>query len=134
MTDNDRSYDTSRPDWPSEHGGKTDDAGQIGSRQRLRLRRASIAAAIYVLIGVYTLYLYVSGQLAFDPMTLIGMNLAILAGNCVYFWLIASGCNLQFLDPSLTWPHVTLAAGFTLFGRIGLEADIVRGQGDHAVI
>ena len=115
MMDTDRNYETSRSELSSELGGMTAEADRIASRQRLKLRRAALAVASYVLIGIYTLVLYFSGQLNRDPVALSAVNLAIIAAYGVYFWLIATRRNLHFRDPSLTWPHLILATVFTIF-------------------
>ena len=85
------------------------------NRQRLRLQRATLAFASYLLIGVYTLYLFFSGQIQPDPGVLIGVNTGIVASYYGYFWLIRTGHNRRFKDPSLTWAHLTLASTFTVF-------------------
>lgn len=94
--------------------GTKDESSRQKARQRLRLQRTGLAIANYLLFGVITLYLYGSGQLS---LPLFGIAI-IYAGNvaayCVFLWLIATGRNLRFADPSLTQVQLLLAPVFEL--------------------
>jgi|GEM_PF-420464 len=107
--------DATRFDSPSQPVDASDDSGRIKSRQRLRLQRTALAVVNYTVIGFYTLYLYFSGQLAIAPIAEVSLYLAVVFAYSFFFWLITSRRNLQFRDPSLTWPQLILAAGFAIF-------------------
>lgn len=91
------------------------DGPRVKVRQRLRLQRAGLAVANYIVIGFYTLYLYLSGQLALQPLGMALAYVAVVVAYCIFFGLIATGRNLRFADPSLTQPQLMLGALFAIF-------------------
>lgn len=95
-------------------GDKPSEAQRTKAHQRLRLRRTRLAAVNYTSIGVYTLYLHLSGQLIVTPLTLAGIFVVLACVNGLFFILIATGNNLRFQDPSMTGAQLTVAS-LTMF-------------------
>jgi ABC-type polysaccharide/polyol phosphate export permease len=86
-------------------------------KQRLRLKRLSMAAATYTIVIVVGLGLsgwsasrFPDGALA----AFIGLAVAI---NAIWFTVFLTGANLRFRDPSLTAAQIVVSA---LWGAIPL--------------
>lgn len=114
MSDTDHENVALHPPRPFGDEAEKDASARIKARQRLRLQRAALAVANYAVIGFYTLYLYLSGQLTLYPTAVVLIYLAVVVAYCVFFWLIATGRNLRFQEPSLTRPQLMLAAALTI--------------------
>lgn len=75
----------------------------------LRLERVGLGCCVYFIYGILTVYLYASGQLAVPLSLLVAILIAVVAINCLFFWVIATNRNLRFRDPALTNVQILLA-------------------------
>lgn len=79
-------------------------AGKAGRdpAQRLRLHRFRLAIIGYCFLFAVMGYLWWAGQVNLDPRGVGGLVAGAVALNTVFLWLIVSGRNLAFRDPSMT--------------------------------
>ena len=87
----------------------------IRMRQRLRLKRFSMAAGTYL---VFILAVSLTTQMGFAHLT--GAQWIVIIGsailiNGILFFIFLTNTNLRYKDPSLTWAQIFIA---TLWGAI----------------
>lgn len=87
---------------------------RLRAQQRLRLQRLGLATANYLVFCPITVYLCQSGQLVLPLPYLVTIFLTVVIANGAFLWLIVTGRNLRFSDPSLTRAQILLAPVFLL--------------------
>jgi len=88
-------------------------------QQAIRMRRFMMAPLTYVVFSLVAIAADVAAPEQISPRRWVVVVLVALAINLFFWWLIHSGRNLRFKDPSLTAPQI-VASGY--WGLIILSA------------
>ena len=84
-------------------------------KQTLRIKRFLMAFDTYVIWMLIALYCYYDGLFARLPWSIYWTLTLIITTNLIIFFLIRSGLNRRFKDPSLTMIQIVLATVWTMF-------------------
>src|SRR5208337_1655821 len=85
------------------------------SKQTLRIKRFLMAFDTYVIWMLIALYCYYDGLFARLPWSIYWTLTLIITTNLIIFFLIRSGLNRRFKDPSLTMIQIVLATVWIMF-------------------
>lgn len=85
------------------------DLRKADRRQAIRMRRFLMAAASYALWVILSLLLYSAGFLRVSHATVPWLIVGLVACNLGFFFLIRSGLNLRFREPSMTQAQILVA-------------------------
>jgi len=89
--------------------------GELRDRaQGLRLRRFYMSAGSYLMWFALVLAAYAYGLLYAPPAVLWSAALGLLLTQAFFLYLLRSGRNLRFADPSLTFAQIAIAVGWAL--------------------
>jgi diguanylate cyclase (GGDEF)-like protein len=95
----------------------------VAARQQVRRRR------FYLAVVAYAVCLPVLGAAHYLGIIPLGaaarVAVLMLAANAVFYALFASGLNLRFADPSLTWPQMIVGTAILMYAAY--YADTERG-------
>jgi diguanylate cyclase (GGDEF)-like protein len=79
----------------------------VAAAQKLRFQRTLWGGLSYVCTAAIVLGYYAFGLVPGEPV--VHFLIAIVAVNAFFLWLVGSGHNLRFGDPSLTGPQVVMS-------------------------
>ena len=81
--------------------------------QAVRMRRFWLAASVYLISIPLLVFGTFVGLIAREPALVAGTAMAV--ANLAFFWLLRTGYNLRFGDPSLTWLQMLTATTLLMF-------------------
>ncbi|HET6725955.1 MAG TPA: diguanylate cyclase [Gammaproteobacteria bacterium] len=93
----------------------TVDEARLARNQRLRKQRVIIAFGTYAIFACAAVALAFIGDTLLPAWIVLLYTMTIAIANAAFWWLIATGRNLRFRDPSLTSAQLLAAFCFQLF-------------------
>ncbi len=88
---------------------------RVAAQQRLRLQQLGLSLTSYIVFALISVYVLESGQLGLSRLQYISAVVVTLGANAIFAWIIATGRNLRFEDPSLTRGQIFFGLVFYFF-------------------